>query len=153
VKPLPWLSACAIAGSLAGGPVWAQPAASPEGPQAALPSLSGPASSPSTGSVTLREAMDAAWQRAVAARESDGQRRRAEADRAAAGSFWAAPPSMELIYRDDRLQSNAGMRETAIGLTVPLWLTQPKVSPRGHCRRSRGTCPGGRTSGPSAPGR
>jgi outer membrane protein TolC len=75
--------------------------------------------------------MDAAWQRAVAARESDGQRRRAEADRAAAGSFWAAPPSMELIYRDDRLQSNAGMRETAIGLTVPLWLPSQRSARAG----------------------
>jgi hypothetical protein len=70
VKPLPWLSACAIAGGLAGGPVWAQPAASPEGPRAALPTLSDPASAPATGSVTLRAAIDAAWQRAVAARES-----------------------------------------------------------------------------------
>jgi cobalt-zinc-cadmium efflux system outer membrane protein len=118
VKPLPWLSACVIAGSLAGGPVWAQPAASPEGSQAALPSAAGPAA----GSVTLRAALDAAWQRAVAARESEGQRRRADADRAVAGSFWAAPPSLELSHRNDRLQSNAGRRETEIGVAVPLWL-------------------------------
>jgi len=127
VKPLPWLSACAIAGSLAGGPVWAQPAASPEGPQAALPSAAGPA----TGSVTLRAALDAAWQRAVAARESEGQRRRAEADRATAGSFWAAPPSLELSHRNDRLQSNAGRRETEIGVAVPLWLPGQRAARAG----------------------
>jgi outer membrane protein TolC len=58
----------------------------------------------------------------VAARETDGQRRRAEADRAATGSFWAAPPSLDLSYRDDRLQTDAGEREAAIGVSVPLWL-------------------------------
>lgn len=118
MKPFPWLAACVIAGGLAGGPVLAQPAASPEGPQAALPSASGLAAA----SVSLRTALDAAWQRAVAARESNGQRRRAEADRAAAARFWAAPPSLELSHRDDRLQDNAGKRETEIGVAVPLWL-------------------------------
>lgn len=117
-----WLSACAIAGSLAGGPVWAQPAASPPAHQAAAPSA---------GSVTLRAALDAAWQRAVTARESDGQRRRAAADRAAAGSFWAAPPSLELSHRDDRLQSNAGRRETEIGVAVPLWLPGQRAARSG----------------------
>ena len=118
MKPLPWLSACAIAGSVAGGPVWAQPAASPLSPLVALPS----STDATTGTLSLRAALDAAWQRAVAARESDGQRRRANADRAAAGSFWAAPPSLELSHRNDRLQSNAGKRETEIGVAVPLWL-------------------------------
>jgi len=66
--------------------------------------------------------LGAAWQRTVAARESAGQRRRAEADRAAAGSFWAAPPALELSHRGDRLQSNTGKNETEIGVTVPLWL-------------------------------
>ncbi|EHR71571.1 outer membrane protein [Burkholderiales bacterium JOSHI_001] len=131
MKPLPWLSACVIAGSLAGGPVWAQPAASPEGSQAALPSLSGPASGTAAGSVTLRAALDAAWQRAVAARESEGQRRRADADRATAGSFWAAPPSLELSHRNDRLQSNAGRRETEIGVAVPLWLPGQRAARAG----------------------
>lgn len=131
MKPLPWLSACVIAGSLAGGPVWAQPAASPEGPQAALPPSSGPASTPAAGSVTLRAALDAAWQRAVAARESEGQRRRADADRAVAGSFWAAPPSLELSHRNDRLQSNAGRHETEIGVAVPLWLPGQRAARAG----------------------
>ena len=118
MKSLLWLSACVIAASLAGGPVWAQPAASPGAPQAALPAIPGP----SAGSVTLRAALDAAWQRAVAARESDGQRRRAEADRTAAASLWAAAPSLEVSHRNDRLQRNAGRRETEIGVAIPLWL-------------------------------
>jgi outer membrane protein, heavy metal efflux system len=122
-----WLSACVIAGSLAGGSVWAQPAASPPALQAAPPSSSGPA----VGTVTLRAALDAAWQRAVAARESEGQRRRAEADRAVASSFWAAPPSLELSHRDDRLQSNAGKRETEVGVGVPLWLPGQRAARAG----------------------
>ncbi len=121
MKPLPWLSACVIAGSLAGGPVRAQPAASPEGPQADPSSLSG-ASATAAVSVTLRAALDAAWQRAVAARESAGQRRRADADRTAASSLWAAPPTLELSHRNDRLHRNAGSRETEVGVAVPLWL-------------------------------
>ena len=131
MKPLPWLSACAIAGGLAGGPVWAQPAASSAGSRAAFPALSDPASDLATGSVTLRAALDAAWQRAVAARESEGQRRRAEADRAAAGSFWAAPPSVELSHRSDRLHRNTGGRETEIGVAVPLWLPGQRVARAG----------------------
>jgi outer membrane protein, heavy metal efflux system len=131
VRLLPWLAACAIAGSLAGAPVRAQPAASPEGPQASRTSVANPAADPTGGSVTLRAALDAAWQRAVAARESDGQRRRTEADRAAARSFWAAPPSLELSHRSDRLNRNAGVRETEIGVAVALWLPGQKAARAG----------------------
>ncbi|MBL8343856.1 MAG: TolC family protein [Rubrivivax sp.] len=118
MKLSPWLSACVIAGSLAGGLVRAQPAAPPKG----TPADHASAPSASAGAVTLRVALDAAWQRTVAARESDGQRRRAEAERSAAASLWAAPPALELSHRDDRLQRNAGKRETGIGVAVPLWL-------------------------------
>ncbi len=133
MKPLPWLAVCVLAGSLAGAPARAQPAASPDGPRAASASASASASAPGStaGSVTLRAALDAAWQRAVAARESAGQRRRAEADRAAAGSFWAAPPSLELSHRSDRLHSNAGGRESEIGVAVPLWLPGQRAARAG----------------------
>lgn len=127
MKPLPWLSACVIAGSLAAGPVRAQPAASPSSLQA--PQASAPAAS--SGSVTLRAALDAAWQRAVAARETEGQRRRAEADRAVASSLWAAPPSLALSHRDDRLHRAAGRRETEIGIAMPLWLPGQRTARAG----------------------
>lgn len=122
-----WLSACAIAGGMADGPAWAQPAASPGAAQAPLSATAGS----SAGSVTLRAALDAAWQRAVAARESDGQRRRADADRAVAGNFWAAPPSLELSHRNDTLQSNAGRREIEVGVAVPLWLPGQRAARSG----------------------
>ncbi|GCL64734.1 TolC family protein [Pseudaquabacterium pictum] len=81
--------------------------------------------------MTLRAALDAAWQRAVAARETEGQRRRAEADRAVASSLWAAPPSLALSHRDDRLHRAAGRRETEIGIAMPLWLPGQRTARAG----------------------
>lgn len=81
--------------------------------------------------MSLRAALDAAWQRAVAAREAEGQRRRAEADRAVASSLWAASPSLAMSHRDDRLQGNAGRRETEIGVAVPLWLPGQRAARAG----------------------
>jgi len=86
-------------------------------PTPASPPIAASASAP-----TLAQAVDSAWQRAVQAREADGQTRRAQAERAAASSLWAAPPSLELSHRDDRWQTSAGRRETEAGLAWPLWL-------------------------------
>lgn len=77
---------------------------------------------PSPAASNLSAAVDAAWQRAVAAREALGQQQRAEADRTVASSLWAAPPTLELNHRNDRWQTDAGRRETEIGLAWPLWL-------------------------------
>lgn len=131
MKSFPWLSACLIAGNLAVGPVRAQPAVPPQPSQVAPASATTSSASVPAGGVTLRTALDAAWQRAVAARESEGQRRRAEADRAVTGQFWAAPPSLELEHRDDRLQGNAGRRETVVGVAVPLWLPGQRAARAG----------------------
>ena len=124
MKSLCIVAACALAGVLASGYGWAQPGASPQ--VTPLPSSAATAlvagTATAMSAVTLRTALDAAWQRAVAARESEGQRLRIEADRTAAASLWAAPPSFEVSYRDDRLQSNIGKREVELGVAVPLWL-------------------------------
>lgn len=104
---------CLVAAGIGCASVWAQ---APNPPQAtSTPSGSGPASG-------LAAAIDAAWQRAVATREALGQQQRAEADRTAASSLWAAPPTLELNHRNDRWQTDAGRRETEIGLAWPLWL-------------------------------
>jgi outer membrane protein TolC len=58
----------------------------------------------------------------VQARESGAQARRARAEQTAASSLWAAPPAIELNHLNDRLHSNAGRRETEVGLVWPLWL-------------------------------
>lgn len=111
MKSVPWFVPCAIAGSVLLGvlPATAQPA--PPFPSSAAPD-----------GVTLAQAFEAAWLRAVQSRESDAQSRRARAEQAAAGSLWAAPPAIEVNHLDDRAHSNAGRRETEVGLVWPLWL-------------------------------
>jgi cobalt-zinc-cadmium efflux system outer membrane protein len=109
VKPVPWFVSCAVAGSVLLG-------AAPAAAQAPVPSSVLPAG------VTLGHALEAAWQRAVQARDSDAQARRARAEQTAASSLWAAPPAVELNHLNDRAHSNAGRRETEVGLVWPLWL-------------------------------
>lgn len=97
-------------------------------PVSAQPPVTNSASSSAAGvhaatvDVPLAAAFEAAWQRAVAAREVHGQRQRAEAERTAASSPWAAPPAVAIQYRDDRLLSNEGARETDVALSWPLYL-------------------------------
>lgn len=85
------------------------------------PRPSAPLSSASV-TVTLSQASEAAWQRAVQSRESDSQARRARAEQTAASSLWAAPPSVEMNHLNDRFHSSAGRRETEVGLVWPLWM-------------------------------
>ncbi len=47
---------------------------------------------------------------------------RATADKEAVRRPWATPPSVEAMHRDDRLQSNAGRRETELAIAWPMWL-------------------------------
>ncbi|HBM62985.1 MAG TPA: transporter, partial [Pseudomonas sp.] len=92
MKPVPWFVACAIAGCAAVG--GALPAA------AQTPSPTLPAPPADNLRVTLAEAVEAAWQRAVQAREVQAQGRRAQAEQTAASSLWAAPPALELNHRN-----------------------------------------------------
>lgn len=75
---------------------------------------------------TLESAVEAAWNRAVASAEAAGISRQATAEKKASSALWAAPPSVELSHRNDRLQSNNGARETEVALAVPLWLPGQK---------------------------
>lgn len=69
-----------------------------------------------------RSAVEAAWQRSVQAAEAGGQRRSALAERAAASSFWAGSPSLELEQLRKRQRPGVGSRETELGVALPLWL-------------------------------
>jgi outer membrane protein, heavy metal efflux system len=113
------LSVCFIAGGLFAGFANAQPTI-PAGNTAVSPALR--TADPAAVGIALSAALESAWQRAAAARESEGQRRRADADSVVAASLWAAPPSLLLSHRNDRLHDNAGRRESEIGVSVPLWL-------------------------------
>jgi len=73
-------------------------------------------------SLTMAQALDAAWQRAVESAAAAGDLSRAEAERAAAAAWWAAPPALELRYRSDRPLTDNGVREAEVGVSLPLWL-------------------------------
>ena len=72
--------------------------------------------------VSLAQAVEAAWLRTAESVEADGQLLRARADRIVATALWAAPPSLELAHRNDRLLADSGARETDVAVAVPLWL-------------------------------
>jgi cobalt-zinc-cadmium efflux system outer membrane protein len=107
VKAFSWWLVCGIAVCVSAASAEAQPRA---------------LAAAGTVDVTLASALEVAWQRAVAARESEGQRQRAIADRSAAASWWPAPPALELRHRSDRLNGNAGERESEVAVSMPLWL-------------------------------
>jgi cobalt-zinc-cadmium efflux system outer membrane protein len=126
----PSLGTCVLAGLLSGSPVHAQPVSGSHivsAPAAAAPGPAGSHGGPDARGdlgprISLRMALEAAWQRSTAALESEGARRRAQAERLAADTALAGPPSLELIHRDDRMQSAAGKRTTDLALALPLWL-------------------------------
>ncbi|HSV60269.1 MAG TPA: TolC family protein [Variovorax sp.] len=128
MKPSLWLACCVLAGSALGPATWAQPSlaapqAAPPATAPATPPATPPAAPAGSEAITpLAAAFESAWQRAVLARETDGQRLRAVAEKSAAGSLWAAPPALELSHRNDRFNSAAGSRETEVGFAWPLWL-------------------------------
>jgi cobalt-zinc-cadmium efflux system outer membrane protein len=72
--------------------------------------------------VSMAEAVAAAWQHTQAGAAAQGLLLRATAERQAADSLLAAPPALELSQRQDRWQSNTGLREHEIGVALPLWL-------------------------------
>jgi outer membrane protein TolC len=115
VKTLPRLAVCALAGVLASTLAWAQPTATPD----TVAAIAQPATA---GSISLRDALAAAWKRAVAASEVAGQQSRAQAERITANRLWADAPTLEISHRDDRPMGGSGQRETAIDIALPVWL-------------------------------
>ena len=75
-----------------------------------------------TTTVTLTHAVDSAWERAVVAKEASGQLRRADADKSAAQRLWAKPPSLQYSQRDNRHQTDTGLKETEVAVVWPVWL-------------------------------
>lgn len=91
-----------------------------------MESVAAPKSSSNIQKTTLATAVEGAWNRAVASAEAAGISRQATAAKKASSALWAAPPSVELSHRNDRLQRNNGARETEVALAVPLWLPGQK---------------------------
>lgn len=88
------------------GRAWAQPAAA--------------------DAVSWAQALDAAWQRSQERVESRTLIERAEASRTAAGALWAAPPTLELDHRTGQAPGNGSLRESELGVFVPVWLRGQK---------------------------
>ncbi len=119
MRPHSWLSVCALAcaGGLPAGPATAQT------PPAIDHTPAPPAATPAPAhgaTLSLADALELAWQRAVSARESAAQRRNADAGQAVAARPWAAPPALEIGLRQDADTPRG--REAELGLAVPLWL-------------------------------
>jgi outer membrane protein TolC len=117
VNIISWLAVCVLAGCLPNS-VSAQP----------LPRQT-------AGAPSLRTAVESAWQRAVQATEAEGRIARARADRAVAASPWAAPPSLELSHRDERVIDRTNGRESEVGVAWPMWLPGQR-SARGRAAES-----------------
>ena len=91
----------------------------------------------SAQSAPLAAAVDAAWNRSVHARSAEGQVAVAAAQQTAAASLWAAPPSVELSYRSDRLLDNAGRTESEAGVAWPLLLPGQRAARRAAAHAER----------------
>jgi cobalt-zinc-cadmium efflux system outer membrane protein len=78
--------------------------------------------------VTWTQALDAAWQRSQERVESRTRLERAEAARTAARAPWAAPPTLELDHRTGKVPGNGTLRESEVGISVPVWLPGQKQS-------------------------
>lgn len=80
------------------------------------------ASASAHGETPLARAFADAWQRQPAAAALSERQRAVDAQRAAAGAWTAAPPSLEVGIRSDRFNGRKGAQEDEIGLVLPLWL-------------------------------
>lgn len=109
----PWRMACLVAGQALIGPaVSAQPAPAVAATCVPAPSLS---------SLTLPQALAAAWDRSLASAEAVGRQRLALAEQRVASSWLAAPASLDLSQRTGRGSGADGARETEVGVALPLW--------------------------------
>ena len=116
MKAFSWFVACAFAGGAGMG------VATTAAAQSSISNPSDLSSGLVAPGVSLREAVESAWQRAVSSREVESQVLRAKADRISAASLSSAAPAFEAGHVDDRANSSAGRRESEIGIVWPLWL-------------------------------
>lgn len=92
-----------------------------ENTRVAPPAASSAVSSPAVGTLTLNQALEAAWQRSLEVSESRGRSARAQADQAVTQSWLAGAPAVSMAQREGRAGAPAGNRETELELALPLW--------------------------------
>ena len=71
--------------------------------------------------LTLKQALDAAWQTSSQARSLDNRRGEFAAKEKAASSWISGEPVAGIAHRTDRLNKNEGFREVEAELELPLW--------------------------------
>ena len=69
----------------------------------------------------LRDALEGAWGRQPAARATGAREDELAARRNAAAALFPEPPSVNLGYRTDRFNQNAGTRELEGVISLPVW--------------------------------
>ena len=75
-----------------------------------------------SGSVSLKDVFDTAWQRQPEAQALQSRRDAAQAQAKAASMLSPEPPSLEISQRSDRMTGNSGAREAEVGIAIPIWL-------------------------------
>ncbi|CAN7284061.1 TolC family protein [Massilia sp. LjRoot122] len=86
--------------------------------------------------VTLKHAVDSAWQRAPAARTIEARQDEALAGRASAGSWLASSPTLGLSQRRDQGSSEREGRESEISVSSSFWLPGQKSAREALAERS-----------------
>ncbi len=72
--------------------------------------------------VSLRAALDQAWEKSPQAQTLEAKRAESDAQGVAANSLLPGAPVIILGHRNDQLSNNAGVREWEAGIALPLWL-------------------------------
>jgi cobalt-zinc-cadmium efflux system outer membrane protein len=75
-----------------------------------------------SGSLSLKDVFDTAWQRQPEAHALLSRRDAAQAQAKAASMLSPEPPALEISQRSDRMTGNSGAREAEVGFAVPIWL-------------------------------
>ena len=75
-----------------------------------------------SGSVSLKNVFDTAWQRQPEAHALQLRRDAAQAQAKAALMLSPEPPSLDISQRSDQMTGNNGSRETEVGIAIPIWL-------------------------------
>lgn len=76
--------------------------------------------------VTLKHAVDSAWQRVPDARTIEARQLEAAASRAGAASWLATPPTLGLSQRRDESGSERAQRESEMSVSSSFWLPRQK---------------------------
>ena len=88
--------------------------------------------------VSLRAALDQAWEKSPQAQTLEAKRAESDAQGVAANSLLPGAPAIILGHRNDQLSNNAGVREWEAGIALPLWLPGQRDARQRQAKAGRG---------------